>query len=212
MTQRVSGARVQVLAASLAGKPVFWLLFIVGMFCVPILRSIGAERGLPRHRPVLGTVRDFTLGDQNGGELGMAELRGRLWVANFTSIECAPWCAQSERMMTKMDEVRHRTRNLGDAIRLVTFTVDPERDTAERMRELSASYRAGHGSWRFVSGPPSRVRDVLRDFRVTEGTPQTRFALVDGNMLIRGYYDLADEAALGLLLRDVGLLLSVDGQ
>jgi cytochrome oxidase Cu insertion factor (SCO1/SenC/PrrC family) len=122
-------------------------------------------------------------------------------------------CAQSQRVLVKMAEVRHRTRSLGDAIRLVTFTVDPGRDTPERMLELSAAHRAKSGVWRFVSGPPPRVREVLRDFHVVENTPQTRFILVDGNMAVRGYYDVDDEAAVRLLLRDVGLLLSPpDGQ
>ena len=111
--------------------------------------------------------------------------------------------------MTAMAEVRHRTRNLGDAIRLVTFTVDPDHDTPDHMRQLSATYRARSGVWRFVSGPAGQVRDVLHDFAIAEGTPQTRIVLVDTNMAIRGYYDADDEAAIGLLLRDVSLLLSL---
>ena len=206
VSQRAS--RIQVLVSFLAGKPIVWLVFIAAMFSWPIVRSMRAQRDLPRSRPALGLVRDFALRDQHGGELGPAELRGRIWVANFTAIECKPVCVQSQQMLTKMDELRRRTRNLGDAIRLVTFPVDPERDTAERMLALSATYRASRGTWRFASGPPARVRDILYDFRVAEGTPQTRFVLVDGNMLVRGYYDLADEAALALLLRDVGLLLA----
>jgi protein SCO1/2 len=186
------------------------------MFTWPILRSILAERDLPRNlpqnRPVIGSVRAFTLRDQNGDELGSAELRGRIWVASFTAVDCAPLCDQSRRVLARMAEVRHRTRNLGDAIRLVTFTVDPVRDTPERMLELSAAHRARSGVWRFVSGPPAQVSDLLRDFHIVERTPQTRLILVDGNMAIRGYYDADDEAAVGLLLRDVGLLLSLGGE
>jgi protein SCO1/2 len=211
VSQRALGARFQGLASTLAGKPIVWLVFIVTMFAWPILRSIHAERGLSRDRPVLGRVRDFTLRDQNSGELGAVELRGRIWVASFTATDCEPTCVQSQRMMTRMAEIRHRTRNLGDAVRLVTFTVDPDRDTAARMFDLSARYRASRGTWRFISGSPARVRDVLRDFQITEGVPQTRVALIDGTLHIRGYYDLADEAALPVLLRDIGVLLSLEG-
>jgi len=209
--QRALGARFQGLAAALAGKPAFWLVFIVTMFTWPIWRSIRSERDLPaRHRPVLGLVRDFTLRDQNGGELGAEELRGRLWVASFTAVDCQPACIEAERVMTTMAELRHRTRNLGDALRLVTFTVAPDRDTAERMSALSVNHRASHG-WRFVSGPPDRVRGVLRDFQVAEDIPQPRVALVDGDMRIRGYYDLDTDGALDALLRDLSLLLTPGG-
>jgi hypothetical protein len=55
------------------------------------------------------------------------------------------------------------------------------------------------------------VRSLLEDFRVAERTPQTRFVLVDPAMQIRGYYDLADDEAMNLLLRDIGLLLNRGG-
>lgn len=201
-------ARLQRLASRLADKPIFWLAFVVVMFTWPILRSIHAERDLPRDRPVLAAVRPFTLRDQNGDELGPAELRGRIWVASFNAVECEPRCAEAERTMKAMAQVRHRTRNLGDAIRLVTFMVDLEHATAEQMSELLATHRAHHGAWRFVSGAPARMGEVLHDFQVVAGAPQSRVALVDGSLQIRGYYDLTDEAALALLLRDVSLLVS----
>jgi protein SCO1 len=207
-SRRTPSARFQQLASRLADKPVIWLSFVVAMFTWPILRSIRAERFLPRDRPVLAAVRPFTLRDQNGDELGPAELRGRIWVASFNAVECKARCAEAERTMKAMAQVRHRTRNLGDAIRLVTFMVDPEHTTAEQMSELSATHRANHGAWRFVSGAPARMGDVLHDFQVVAADLQSRVALVDGNLQIRGYYDLADESALGRLLRDVSLLVS----
>ncbi len=204
------GARIQARAAALAGSPLFWILFVAGMLTWPILRSIQAERALPQNRPIIGRVRDFALVDQNGDPFG-GELRGRVWVVNFTAIQCEPMCAQARRMMVKMSEVQHRTRNLGDAFRLVTLTVDPARDTPERMTEYSRKYRASKRTWRFVSGPAPAVRNVLEDFGVVERAPQTRFVLVDTAMQIRGFYDIADEQAFNLLLRDIGLLINRGG-
>jgi protein SCO1/2 len=208
---RGPGARIQARAAALAGSPLFWILFVAAMLTWPILRSIQAERALPQNRPVIGRVRDFALVDQNGDTFGDGELRGRVWVANFIAIQCEPMCAQTRRMMVKMGEVQHRSRNLGDAFRLVTLTVDPARDTPERMTEYSRKYRASKRTWRFVSGPAPTVRALLEDFAVAERAPQTRFVLVDTAMQVRGYYDLADEGALNLLLRDIGLLINRGG-
>ena len=205
---RSFGVRVQALVAALAGQPSFWLVFIVAMFTWPIVRSVRAEHGLTPGSPVLGSVRPFALHDQTGATLGAAELHGRLWVASFTAAVCGSMCERTERLMASMAELRHRTRNLGDAVRLVTFPVDPERASAAHMAELSATWRASRGPWRFVSGPPARVTDVLRDFQVSDGLPRTRVALVDQNLQIRGYYDLADELGIARLLGDVSLLLS----
>jgi cytochrome oxidase Cu insertion factor (SCO1/SenC/PrrC family) len=208
---RGSGARLQALAAALAGRPLFWILSLAILFSWPIVRAIRAERALPEKRPVVGAVRDFVLTDQNGDRFGAGELRGRVWVASFTAIQCAPMCGQASRMMKKASEIQHRTRNMGDAFRLVTLPADPERDTPARMSEYSTTYRASLRTWRFVSGPPAQVRSLLDDFGVAERTPQTRFVLVDPAMQIRGFYDLADDEALDLLLRDIGLLISRGG-
>jgi cytochrome oxidase Cu insertion factor (SCO1/SenC/PrrC family) len=208
----VTSSRIQALAASLAGKPILWLAFIVVMFSWPVVRSIRAERDLSRPPAPLGLVRDFTLRDPSGSELGAPELRGRLWLASFITGTREATDAPAPRVLTRMAEVRHRTRNLGDAFRLLTFTVGPEREAAAQALELSFTQRAAHGSWRFVSGPPAALRQVLRDFHVSESTPQTRVALVDGHMSIRGFYDLVDDAAVALLLRDVSRLLAPQGR
>ena len=200
-------ARLQVLAAALAGKPIFWLVVVAAIFSWPILRSIQAARELPHRRPVLGQVRDFSLHDQSGDALGATELRGRIWVASFGA--CEPGCGATEPALTMMERVRHRTRNLGDGFRLVTFVIGADGGAA--VRELSARQRAGHGSWRFVSGPPDRMGQVLRDFRVAGDLDRSRVALVDGNLSIRGYYDPGDEEDIAALLRDVSLLLARGG-
>jgi cytochrome oxidase Cu insertion factor (SCO1/SenC/PrrC family) len=208
---RGPGARLQARAAALAGRPLFWVLAVAILFAWPIVRAIHAERALPHNRPVVGLVRDFVLTDQNGDRFDAGELRGRVWVASFTAIQCAPACAQTARMMEKAGEIQHRTRNMGDAFRLVTLTADPVRDTPARMSEYSSAYRASRRTWRFVSGAPDQVRSLLEDFRVAERTPQTRFVLIDPAMQIRGFYDLADDQALNLLLRDIGLLINRGG-
>jgi protein SCO1 len=207
---RALGARIQVLAATLVAQPVFWSAVVAAMFSWPIVRSVRAERNLPRSRPVLGQVRGFTFRDQNGAEVGVADLRGRLWVASFASIGCAPACGSSEAALAKMDQLRRRTRNLGDAIRILTFTVDGGPGTATSVSAPAATRRVGPGSWRLLAGPPARVHDVLADFRVSAELAPRRIALVDAHMRIRGYYDLADDGALDAILRDISLVLAPD--
>lgn len=209
---RALGGRLQRAASTLTNKPIFWWAFIGAMFTWPISRSMRTARDFPREqRPVLGLVRDFTLRDRNGGELGAAELRGRVWLASFSAVECEPTCLESQQTLTRMAEVRHRTRHLGNAFRLVTFTVAPDSEQIAPPTAPSESDRSRQGSWRFASAARAQMRGVLRDFQAGDGTLPGRVALMDGDMRIRGFYDLAGEAGVDVLLRDISLLLLPGG-
>lgn len=199
------GQRLQARAAALAGRPLFWVLLLAALTAWPIVRSIRAERQLPQNRPVIGRVRDFALVDQTGDAFGSNELRGVVWIAHFSSTRCRGICGD---MLDRMSNLQHRTRNLGEAFRLVTLSVDPEHDDAAKMAKFAAAQRASRRLWRFLSGPVPTVERLLEDFQVAKRMPQTRFALVDGEMQIRGYYDLSDDGSLDLLVRDLGLLVN----
>ena len=80
---------------------------------------------LPPPLPVISRVPNFQLTDQYGQPHGSDQLRGRVWVANFVFTRCPTICPELTRQMGK---VQHRARGLGDAFRLVSFSVDPEHD------------------------------------------------------------------------------------
>src|SRR5437762_5488277 len=94
----------------LVAKPVFWVLFVGTIFGLPIVRAM--TNPLPPALPLLGAIGDFEMTDQDGQPFGSAELRGRVWVANFIFTRCPTICPlQTE----KMYHVQHRSRNLGSA-------------------------------------------------------------------------------------------------
>ena len=190
--------------ARAAASPLVWVLAIAFMFSWPIVRSIRAAADLPDRRPVIGTVPDFTLIDQNGEPVDAASLRGRVWIASFTASDCTHICPA---MLDQMSKVQHRVRGLGQSIKLVTFTNDPRRDTPERFAALADKHRVSPRIWAFATGDPSQVEIALGAFGVA-AAPQTRFFLVDREMKIRGYYDLSDREAQDLLVRDAGLLVN----
>ena len=100
-------------------------------------------------------------------------------------------------------------------MRLVSYSVDPTRDTPEVLREYATRAGARPG-WLFVTGPRDAVAALLRDgFHVAfadDGPPSApithsdRFVLVDGELRIRGYYHGSDEADVARLVRDTTAL------
>jgi protein SCO1/2 len=214
---RRAGERVQTRAARWAGRPIFWVVFVGLIFSWPIARTLGVS--LPPNLPVLGELPAFELTSHEGRPFRSEDLKGRAWVANFIFTRCPTVCP---KFSEKMAEVQHRSRNLGHAFQMVSFTADPEYDTPEKLAEYAKQYRASR-RWSFVTGPPESVRKTVVDgLKVSMGKdPEaegflgifhgTHFVLVDTKNRIRGYYDSNDQDAIDRMLYDAGLLLARGG-
>lgn len=207
---------LQRLAARLTGSRWFWSLAVFALFALPLVRSIG--RQLPPPPPVYGQLPDFRLVDQDGQPFGLPDLKGRVWVANFIFTSCGEVCP---RLSHRMAELQARLRNVGDAARLVSFTVDPARDTPAVLREYSLRYHARHDFWKFLTGSLTDLEQTVVDgfkvavertavgetgfFDIVHGE---RFVLVDQEGRIRGYFG-ADDDGLQELLNQLGLLANL---
>src|SRR5438105_3114873 len=76
--------------------------------------------------PSYGVVPDFTLTDQTGAPFkSTAALDRKIWIADFVFTNCPGPCP---RMSSQMHQVQTALAG-NDAVRFVSFTVDPARDT-----------------------------------------------------------------------------------
>jgi len=200
--------------ATLVGQPLFWVLVVGVLLGWPLAGALRRHPAL-QSLPVMATLGDFTLRDQTGKNFGTAELRGKVWVANFIFTNCSTVCP---RLSKKMSEVQQRSRNLGNAIRLVSFSVDPEHDTPDVLAEYAKRQHANPRVWSFLTGDLASIeRAVIGGLKIGMGhegeAPQTifhdnHFVLIDARMRVRGYYLVEDAGEVDRLLRDVGLLMA----
>ena len=154
--------------------------------------------------PVLGTVPDFQLTDQAGQTISRASLDGKIWVADFFFTSCQGPCPL----------MSHKMRGVQDAVaaypdvRLVSFTVDPARDTPAVLAGYAKRYRANPGRWFFLTGQTATLNTLGRDafkLQTVDGslTHSTRFVLLDRHSRIRAYYLSSEEDAVPRLLADL---------
>src|SRR5580693_3812816 len=98
----------------------FWIAFGISVLA---LAGCTASAGLPSY----GVVGDFALTDQSSQPfLSENVLRGKVWIADFIFTNCAGPCP---RMSAQMRQVGNALRSDIKDLRLVSFTVDPVRDT-----------------------------------------------------------------------------------
>ena len=165
--------------------------------------------------PVLGTLPAFSLTSEQGIPFGSEDLRGKVWVADFIYTRCPTVCPLLTR---KMASLQPHAQQLGGALHLVSFSVDPEYDSPEVLRAYAGKNGADASRWTFLTGGPEAIRATVVEGLKTslgrEGPPEdfagifhgTHFVLIDGEGRIRGYYASGDADALERLRRDMTTL------
>jgi protein SCO1/2 len=105
-------------------------------------------------------LRDRTLIDQNGNEVKFVSdvIADKIVVMDFVFTTCTNVCPILSAVLGQVQ--RNLGDRLGDEVVIVSVTVDPIRDTPERLKVYSAKHRAGEG-WIWLTGPKSGVEDVL---------------------------------------------------
>ena len=129
----------------------------------------------PAQLDVLGAVPDFAFTDQTGAPVRSSDLRGRVHVAHFIFTRCPSVCPTTTLKMQRLGE---RLAGRGDAIHLLSFSIDPEHDTPPVLAAFAARYHADPARWKFLTGPPDAVRAAVEGgFRIAV---ERGAALADG--------------------------------
>lgn len=156
--------------------------------------------------PVYGVVPDFTLMEASENSLTRADLEGTLWVASFLFTSCSGTCPA----MASRNRILQAT--LPPEVKLISFSVDPDRDTPEVLRAWGERYERDPQRWLLLTGDFLGIRKLMIEGFHLEGDDpfnhSNGFALVDGRGFLRGYYDSLKEDEMSRLIRDTHLLLS----
>ena len=101
--------------------------------------------------------------DQNGRRFTLAQLRGAPLAITFVAAHCTDACPL---INAQFSDAARRIARGRLAARLLTITLDPQRDTPRTMRELSRRFEADPRYWLLASGRPADVRAIMRAFGV----------------------------------------------
>jgi protein SCO1 len=197
--------------SSTAWKATLILIPLVTASLLFWLRQAQVQQLANRTLASYGTLPSFELVNQNGQPFGSRELAGKIWIADFIFTNCPGPCPIISTRMSELQKPLEKTD-----IHLVSFTVDPERDTPEVLRAYAEKSHAQTERWDFLTGSRSAIYALARDgFKlaasessVDAGLPvhSTRVVLVDWRGVIRGYYDALAPDAVTKLLADANHL------
>ena len=175
---------------------------------------------LPLLGPDLGgaphTVPKFALTDQDGDEFSHRDLDGKVRIADAFFTSCPTICPVISSQLARVHD-RLWAEGIEDRVRILSHTVDPERDTPDRMRRYAERLGADPGVWKFLTGPKEELYPLLQEgYLLTALASDTaaggffhsdQLILVDTQGRLRGTYDGTRTSEVDRMLEDLmGLL------
>jgi protein SCO1/2 len=154
--------------------------------------------------PVYENVPAFTMTTSEGSSFDGKQLLGKVWVADFIYTNCPGPCP---RMTSQMHRLQLQVKNDPD-VRLVSFSVDPHRDTPPVLNAYAKHFGGPTAEWVFLTGNDATTHLLAHDvFKVGDligvMDHSTKFILVDKRDTIRGYYSTFDADDMHKLVQDV---------
>ena len=193
-------------------KLILILIPLVTLALLLWLRQLEVNSLRQRAVSSYGRVPAFELTNQNERPFGSTQLLGKIWIADFIYTTCPGPCPMISSRMSELQKPLEKTD-----VHLVSFTVDPARDTPQILRGYAEKLQAEPDRWDFLTGSQSAIYGLSRNgFKLTisdgkeeKGIPvhSTRMILVDRHGEIRGYYDAAESDGMTRLLADTNHLL-----
>jgi protein SCO1/2 len=176
---------------------------------VPEEAGLAPEKTTELFPEPAGELGDHPCVERSGRAMNTSELRGKFVVADFIFTSCAGTCPA---MASQMAALQTLVKGQND-VRLVSFSVDPERDTTKALSEYADRYGADRDQWLFLRCEKPVIQEIAVDRLKLVPTKDdlfmhsSLFALIDREGRIRGLYSaLKDPKWSTKLLADVQTL------
>jgi len=154
--------------------------------------------------PVLGPIKGFTLTNQDGKIITLADLTNHVWVADIIFTRCAGPCP---RMTAQMKSLQDSLPQNSDA-KLVTLTTDPDYDSPAVMKKYGGRFGADFNRWTFLTGTKPEIAALAGTSLKLSAVPvkpedqknsadlfihTTIFVVVDRHAQLRGIFETGGE-------------------
>lgn len=160
----------------------------------------------------------MTFTNQRNESISTTALKGKVWVASFVFTSCNTECSY---LTFRMRRVLAKLADENDFI-MVSFTVDPQTDTPERLKTYAERYGRDSDQWHFLTGDYKKLSRIIKNnfllpiadedqkaklLNSSELVHSDRYAVVDKQGVVRYYVSGLLPNAEALILDAVHQLL-----
>lgn len=147
----------------------------------------------------------FELTERSGQTVTSEDLKGTPYVVSFFFSTCPASCIRQNQIVRSLQETFS-----GQGVRFVSISVDPETDRPEVLREYATRFGADEQQWLFMTGELDYIRRVGGEIfmqPVNKKFHTDRFALVDAEGRIEGFYNWPEERQLEAMKKSIRAML-----
>jgi protein SCO1/2 len=159
------------------------------------------------NKPPYYTVPDFSFTNQEGKITSRDHFKGKVWVAGYFFTSCPSICP---KMVSNLTKVQAACENNID---IILFSVDPERDSVQRLNSYAELHNIHADNWQLVTGKKETLYSLARNgffIVATDGDGgendfihSDNVLLIDKDFHIRGYYNATSSSGINNLITDI---------
>ncbi|MBN8251677.1 SCO family protein [Priestia flexa] len=163
--------------------------------------------------PLNWKLNSFIYTNQENKEVSLDNLKGKVWVSNFIFTNCETVCPPMTAHMAKLQKM---VKEEGLDANFISFSVDPENDSPDKLKEFAAKFNADLSNWHFLTGYAQQEIEkfALDQFKAVvkkpENDPQvihaTTFYLIDKEGTVMKSYSGVGDTPYDEIIKDMKTL------
>ena len=126
-----------------------FIILIFGIWAVPKIVAHFQKADLE----VIGKAPSFEFTDQNNKTISNKDYEGKVYVVEFFFTTCPSICPIMNRHMVDIQNEFYGNPNFG----IASFSINPEIDTPEVLKQYADTYGANHVNWHFMTGNKNEI-------------------------------------------------------
>ncbi|MBK7010244.1 MAG: SCO family protein [Saprospiraceae bacterium] len=180
---------------------------------LPVLGNPVTENGVTKEH----TIRPFTYFSQDSTVITNDSLANSIYIADFFFTSCPSICP---RVMKQMLRLHDEFKNV-NGVRLVSFTLDPKRDSIGKLSVYAENIGVKSDKWLFLTGDKDFTLDLADDFFVAALEDPSapggfdhsgKIILVDKKGRVRSFCEGTDPTTIPDFIKDVHALLNEESK
>jgi protein SCO1/2 len=163
-------------------------------------------------KEIIHQIRPFKYVNQIGDTITNESLKEVVYLTDFFFTSCPSICPRvMKQMLVLHDEFKNNPQ-----VKLVSFTMDPKRDTIQKLKTYADKIGVNESKWLFLRGDKDFTLELANDFFIAaledDSAPggfdhSGKIVLVDKNGHVRSFSEGTDPSTTPQLIKDVYTLL-----